>query len=87
MRGAAVDAVDDQRAAGQTGARLDHIVKTRRAARRREMAEGFGLRLQSRGRRRIAFMGVGDPRQQAAGQAHMAMRRAGRGKRLEVGER
>ena len=41
--------------------------------------------VQSRCRRRVAFVRVGDARQQAVGQTHMAVRRAGRGQRLQVG--
>ena len=85
MRRAAIDEIDDQRAARQAGARLDHVVQTRRAAGGREMAKGFGLRVQARRRRRVAFVGIGDARQPTVGQTHMAVRRAGRGQRLQVG--
>ena len=78
--------IDDQRAARQAGTRLDHVVQTRRAAGRSEMAEGFGLRREARGCRGIAFMRIGDAREKAVGQAHMAVRRAGRGQRLQVGD-
>ena len=84
-RRAAVDQVDDQRAARQAGTRLDDVVQTRRAAGGSEMAEGFGLRREARGCRGIAFMRIGDARQKTVRQAHMTMRRAGRGQRLQVG--
>ena len=70
---------------GRPATRLDHVVQTGRAAGRREMTERFGLRREARGRRRIAFMRVSDARQQTAGQTHMAVRRAGRRQRLQVG--
>ena len=85
VRCAAIDEIDDQRAAGQAGTRLDHVVQTRRAAGGREMAERFGLPVQARGRRRVAFVRIGDARQPTVGQTHMAVRRAGRGQRLQVG--
>ena len=82
----AVDVVDDQRAAGQARPRLDHFVQARRAAGRLEVAKPFGLHVQTRRRRRIVFVGVGDARQPAVGQSHMAVRRAGRRQRLQVAE-
>ena len=78
VRCAAIDEIDDQRAARQAGARLDHVVQTRRAAGGREMTKRFGLPVQARCRRRVAFVRVSDACQPTAGQTHMAVRRAGR---------
>ena len=64
-RRAAVDEVDDQGAARKTGPWLDHLVKSRRAAGRRKMAKRFRLQMQARRRRRIVFVGIGDPRETA----------------------
>ena len=62
-------------------------MQVRRAACRCEMAKGFGLCRQPRGRSRIAFMRIGNARQKTVRQTHVAVRRAGRGQRLQVGGR
>ena len=51
------------------------------------MPEGLGLRREPCGRRCIAFMRIGDAREKTVRQADMAMRRAGRRQRLQVGGR
>jgi hypothetical protein len=82
----ALDEIDDQGPAGQSGPRLDHLVELRRAPRWREMTKGFGLQMQSRGRRRIVFVGIGDPREPSVLQPYMTVRRPSGRQRLALAQ-
>ena len=78
------DAIDDQRAARKSFARRQHVMQGRRASAGRKEPKRRRLGFEPGCRAGIALVGVGHTRDQAIGQAHVAVCRAGRRQRFEI---